>query len=75
MPDISILSRDERRKVTLAEHGEIVIADYYTATRSCSGEIGWRFDHRAEIKIRPFEAARDMAEKIVNAPPRIYRGR
>jgi len=44
-------------------------------TRSCSGDVGWRFDHEAVVKIKPLEDALRVIENILNAPPRISRGR
>ena len=72
---ISLLSRDERRKATVAEHGDDLVVNYYTVTTSCAGETGWRFDHEAIVKIKPIEVALDTITNILNAPPRIYRGR
>jgi hypothetical protein len=67
---ISILSYDERRKAEVAEYGEHLVVNYYTVTHSCSGEIGWRFDREAIVKIKPVEAALDTITNILNAPPR-----
>ena len=72
---ICILSRDERRKASVAEYGDDLVVNYYTVTRSCSGDVGWRFDHEAVVKIKPLEDALRVIENILNAPPRISRGR
>lgn len=73
----AIVARHGQMKVALVERVGYVEAMYQRISRSQSataGEPVWVLDHWAEMKA-PWARALEMAEGIVNAPPKVYRGR
>jgi hypothetical protein len=67
---ISVLSRDETRKAIVTDDS----ITYYRSVRHGSGERSWRFVRETTPSV-PFHAKLNVADAILNAPPKIYLGR
>lgn len=66
---LSIISKDERRKAVIAPGENGAVITYYRSTEGTFGS-GWRFDRECCTN-QPVHVACDFATKILNGPPKI----
>lgn len=70
---LTVLSRDELRKAVVQESDDGAIITYYRISAGTHGST-WRFDRECLAK-SPFHECLNIADRILNRPPLIFKGR